>query len=70
MTELEALNIAYDQLINLMPDGDESDEIFIASEKILKMIKKKEEQKKLATVKRYYKKLENSHKNVNGFPIF
>lgn len=49
MTQLEALQIAYNDLSSLMPDG-ENDEIFEAVEVIGKMIAVKErQQQKLKT---------------------
>ena len=44
MTQLEALQIAYRELSNMMPYGDENDEIFEAAEIIEKMIMSKEKQ--------------------------
>lgn len=44
MTQLEALKIAYDELSNMMPYGDENNEIFEAAEVIGKMIYTKEKQ--------------------------
>lgn len=42
MTQLEALKIAYNELSNMMPYGDENNEIFEAAEVIEKMIHTKE----------------------------
>ena len=44
MTQLEALKIAYEELSNMMPYGDENSEIFEAAEVIQKMIHTKERQ--------------------------
>lgn len=44
MTQLEALKIAYNELSNMMPYGDENNEIFEAAEVIEKMIHTKERQ--------------------------
>lgn len=44
MTQLEALKIAYGELSNMMPYGDENDEIFEAASVIEKMINTKERQ--------------------------
>ncbi len=44
MTQLEALKIAYEELSNMMPYGDENSEIFEAAEVIAKMIHAKERQ--------------------------
>ena len=44
MTQLEALKIAYEELSNMMPYGDENNDIFEASEVIQKMIHTKERQ--------------------------
>lgn len=44
MTQLEALKVAYDELSNMMPYGDENSEIFEAAEVIQKMIHTKERQ--------------------------
>ena len=44
MTQLEALKVAYDELSNMMPYGDENNEIFEAAEVIEKMIYTKEKQ--------------------------
>lgn len=55
MTQLEALNIAYDELSNMMPDGDNS-EIFEAADIIEKMIHTKEKQN-------YKRELKNAPKS-------
>lgn len=44
MTQLEALKIAHEELSNMMPYGDENNEIFEADEIIQKMIHTKERQ--------------------------
>lgn len=44
MTQLEALKIAYNELSNMMPYGDENNEIFEAAEVIEKIIHTKERQ--------------------------
>ena len=56
MTQLEALKIAYDELSNMMPYGDENNEIFEAAEVIEKMIHTMEMQS-------YKKQLKNSPKS-------
>lgn len=44
MTQLEALKIAYNELSNMMPYGDENDEIFKVAEVIEKMIHMRQRQ--------------------------
>lgn len=56
MTQLEALKIAYNELSNMMPYGDENDEIFKAAEVIERMIRTKETQS-------YKQQLKNSLRN-------
>ena len=56
MTQLEALKIAYDELSNMMPYGDENNEIFEAAEVIEKMIHTMEMQS-------YKNQLKNSPKS-------
>ena len=56
MTQLEALKIAYDELSNTMPYGDENNEIFEAAEAIEKMIHTREMQS-------YKNQLKNSPKS-------
>ena len=56
MTQLEALKIAYDELSNMMPYGDENNEIFEAAEVIENMIHTMEMQS-------YKNQLKNSPKS-------
>ena len=44
MTQMEALKVAYEELSNMMPYGDENSDIFEAAEVIQKMIHTKERQ--------------------------
>lgn len=44
MTQLEALEVAYNELSNMMPYEDENNEIFEAAEVISKMIQTKKKQ--------------------------
>ena len=56
MTQLEALKIAYDELSNMMPYGDENNEIFKTAEVTEKMIHTRE-------IQSYKNQLKNSPKS-------
>lgn len=63
MTQLEALKIAYDKLSNMMPYGDENNEIFKYAEIIEKMIHTREMQSYKNQLKKFSQK-QNRQKNV------
>lgn len=54
MTQLEALNIAYSELSNMMPYEGENDEIFEAASVILKMIQTREARSDKNNLKIHY----------------
>ena len=58
MTQLEALKIAYNELSNMMPYGDENSDIFEAAEVIQKMIHTKQ-------IQQHKNQMKNAPKSSN-----